>query len=137
MGWDIAGTKESVSSFKRDTFIDYVNNFYQAKNAILVIAGSFEEKEAIQLAEEGFLTMSNKNTQPFVPQVESQNAPATRVSFRETDQSHLALVFRSFSRFDPDRYALEVLDAILGGGMSSRLFEEVREKVKEFIINLT
>lgn len=128
MGWDIAGTKESVSSFKRDTFINYLNNLYQAQNAVLVIAGSFEEGEAKELTEEGFLTMSNKITQSFLPQKEEQASPATKISFRETDQSHLALGFRSFSRFDPDRYALEVLDSVFGGGMSSRLFEEVREK---------
>ncbi|PIS21504.1 hypothetical protein COT51_02420 [candidate division WWE3 bacterium CG08_land_8_20_14_0_20_41_15] len=128
MGWDIAGTKESINSFKRETFIDYLNNLYQAQNAVLVIAGSFEEKEAKEMAEKGFLKMSNKSTQSFLPQIESQTKPATKISFRETDQTHLALGFRSFSRFDPDRYALEVLDAIFGGGMSSRLFEEAREK---------
>lgn len=127
-GWSIAGEKETVVNFKREEFVDYFNTHYVAENTIVAVAGNVEPGEVKKKIENYFKSLRHgkPGTKPAV--AEEQKEPKQLINFKQTDQSHFILGFRSFDMFDERRYALAVLSKILGGGMSSRLFYEVRER---------
>lgn len=132
LGFDIIGTKETVTSFTRKTFTDYIDSLYKPSNAVLVISGGFKgsrfEKNYMHVLEEKFGEWKDSKTISFDVVKESQNKPQIRIKNKQTEQAHFCLGFRTFSYSDPRRYALSILSAMLGGGMSSRLFIEVRER---------
>lgn len=128
-GWDIAGTKETVSKMTRKKLVDYINKQYVAPNTIISIAGNFNEKLAIAKAEQYFSKIKTTNPIEKTKVTERQKKPEILLHFRETDQTHLCLGVRAFNLFHPQRYALDLLTVILGGMMSSRLFIEVRSKL--------
>jgi predicted Zn-dependent peptidase len=128
-GWDIAGTKETVSKMTREKLSDYMERQYVAKNTIISIAGNFDEKLTIQKVKKYFSKIKTKKPIEKPKVIERQEKPEALLSFRQTDQTHLCLGTRSFNLFHPQRYALDLLAVILGGMMSSRLFIEVRSKL--------
>ncbi|MBI4004797.1 insulinase family protein [Candidatus Roizmanbacteria bacterium] len=137
LGYEITGTKDSVRSFTRITFTDYISQLYHPQNAVLVVAGGFQHSKLfdpqfhriLALVEEKFGRWKpNGGTPEFQRVTEHQDKPQIQVVYKKTEQAHFCLGFRAFSFFDERKYALSVLTAILGGGMSSRLFTEVREK---------
>lgn len=127
-GWNIAGDKETVVKFNRNQFVDYFNSHYVAENTIVAVAGNVEPEEVKKKIENYFKTIRHGKSLDKLAVKESQTEPNLVVSYKETDQSHFILGFRSFRMFDERKYALAVLSKILGGGMSSRLFYEVRER---------
>jgi len=127
-GWSITGEKDTVVNFKRDEFANYFNTHYIAENTIVAIAGNVNHEEVKNKVENYFKTIRHGKSIGKLAVTEEQNETKQLISFKETDQSHFILGFRSFSMFDDRRYALAVLSKILGGGMSSRLFYEVRER---------
>ena len=128
-GWDIAGTKESVTGIDRQDLFNYMKSQYVASNTIIGVAGKIENSIAIKKVKKYFSEISS--TQPFgKPEViERQTRPECLLHFRETDQTHLNLGVRGYNLFHPKKYAQDILSIILGGMMSSRLFMEVREKL--------
>jgi predicted Zn-dependent peptidase len=128
-GWDIAGTKETVSKMNREKLIDYMEKQYVAKNTIISIAGNFNEKLAISKVKKYFSKIKEKKPIGKPKVIEKQEKPEVLLNFRQTDQTHLCLGVRTFNLFHPQRYALDLLAIILGGMMSSRLFIEVRSKL--------
>lgn len=128
MGWDIAGEKEIIHSLKRQDFIDYMNSLYSADNITVVVAGGMDEKAVLEDIEKYFGNMKSFDT--FKPElvVENQIKPNLLIKTKKTEQIHIALGVRTVSLDNPEKYPLAVLSSILGGGMSSRLFSEVREK---------
>ena len=127
-GWDIGGEKETVMSLKRDQFVNYFNTHYVAKNTIIAVAGNVDPEIIKNKAGEYFSTIRNSELVTKLPVVENQSEPALLVHYKKTDQTHFHLGFRSCNMFDERKYALGILGTVLGGGMSSRLFEEVRDK---------
>jgi len=128
-GWDIAGTKETVSKMTREKLSDYMERQYVAKNTIVSIAGNFDEKEAISKVKKYFSKIKTKKPIEKPKVLEKQKNPEVLLNSRQTDQTHLCLGVRTFNLFHPQRYAFDLLSAILGGMMSSRLFIEVRSKL--------
>jgi predicted Zn-dependent peptidase len=128
-GWDIAGTKETVSKMNREKLLDYMEKQYVAKNTIISIAGNFNEKLAISKVKKYFSKIKEKKPIEKPKVIEKQKRPEVLLNFRQTDQTHLCLGVRTFNLFHPQRYALDLLAVILGGMMSSRLFIEVRAKL--------
>ena len=128
-GWDVAGRKEVIGALKRDDFVDYHSKHYVAESTIVVAAGAFDENEAARKMEEKFSAISAAKKHPKIKTIESQGAPRVFLKTKESDQTHLILGFRAFGIFDERRHTLEVLADILGGGMSSRLFQRVREEM--------
>ena len=127
-GWDIAGEKEIVLGLKRNEFVNYFNTHYIAENTVVAVTGNIDP-EVIKEKVAGYFEHIRHSKKPEKPPVvEKQDNPAADIFYKETDQTHFVLGFRSFDMFDERRYALAVLGSILGGGMSSRLFDEVREK---------
>jgi predicted Zn-dependent peptidase len=125
IGRPVLGTAELVGAMERDVVIDYMGRHYGVGNMILVGAGRIEHGTLAALAADAFSGLS------------SGAAPATEPTryeggdFRENrdlEQAHVVLGFEGISYEDPDFHAASMLSTILGGGMSSRLFQEVREK---------
>jgi predicted Zn-dependent peptidase len=127
-GWPVAGTKENVARIKREEIFNYMKSQYVASNTIICIAGKIDSK-AVNKVKKYFSKI--KTTQPEfkLPVIEKQDKPQILLYPKKTDQTHLSLGVRAFNLFHPQRYALELLGIILGGMMSSRLFEEIRTKL--------
>jgi len=128
MGWDIAGEKAIINKITREDFQAYMQSLYSAHNMTVVVAGGFHSKKVEEYVAKYFGSMARFKTQVAPKVVEKQNKPAVMLKYKKTEQVHIALGVRTFSVHDDRRHALSVLATILGGGMSSRLFHEIREK---------
>jgi predicted Zn-dependent peptidase len=128
LGWDIAGEKDIIRSITREDFVAYMDSLYSASNMTIVVAGGINEKEIMDMINKNFGNMKKFATQKYEPIVEKQNKPTVLIKEKKTEQIHIALGVRTVPIDHPDKYPLEVLSAIIGGGMSSRLFLEVRER---------
>ena len=129
IGWNIAGTEETVKSFTREDFVKYCSEHYVASATTVVVAGGFDEVVTLKKIEKAFENISTGAPLPKVAVVESQGEPRALVQYKETDQAHLVLGFRSYGARSPHDPALSVLSGILGKGMSSRLFQKLREEM--------
>ncbi len=128
-GWDIAGTKDVVSKMTRKRLLNYRKRQYVAEKTVVAVAGNFNE-EAAKRALKRYFSRTKTGRPMKKPRVlEKQSSPNVLVHFRQTDQSHLCLGVRAFNLFHPKRYAQEVLAVILGGMMSSRLFQKIRTEL--------
>lgn len=128
LGRDIAGGKETVTKFTRQMFLDYISRHYQTTNMILGVSGKYNQKVLENLIKKHWVKYSKKRGGGWDKVKDSQNSPRLKLEFKETEQAHLAIGFKGFSYDDSRNPAQGVLAAILGGGMSSRLFMEVRER---------
>lgn len=128
MGWDVAGQKDVIRNIVKADFLSYLRSLYSSHNMTIVVAGGFNSKNVLQIVQKYFGTMKRFQTNSSLRVVEKQVKPAIFVKEKKTEQAHLALGVRTFPVHDERRNALSVLATILGGGMSSRLFHEVREK---------
>lgn len=128
MGWDTGGEKDVIRKIQREDFAKYMGSLYSADNITVVVAGGIASDTAEKLIGKYFNAMQRFDTLRYKKVGENQKKPEVFVKQKKTEQVHIALGFRTVPLEHPDRYALDVLAAILGGGMSSRLFHEVREK---------
>jgi predicted Zn-dependent peptidase len=128
-GWNIAGTEENVRSFTRDQFIKYRSEHYLASSTIVIVSGSFDEKETINKIENAFSTISTGPKSTKLAVKDSQKSPMIKTEFKETDQTHLVIGVRTFHIKDKRIPAMLVLSTILGRGMSSRLFSKMRDQL--------
>lgn len=128
-GWKIVGNEQTVKSFTQDDFKKYLTDHYVAESTIVIIAGSFDEKETLLKVEKAFSNISQAKKLAKLKVEEQQSKPQLLIKYKDTDQSHIILGMRSYdakSEYDP---ALTVLSTLLGGGMSSRLFQKLREEM--------
>ncbi len=128
-GWDTAGKKEIIAKLMRDDFIKYHNNHYVAPKTVIVVSGNIEHNDIVGKIKKLFKSIGNAKGKNKVPTKESQKKPEVKIFYKKTDQTHIALGVRSYNIFDKRRYAADVLATILGGGMSSRLFQLLRDKM--------
>ena len=126
LGWDIIGRKETVRGATRDTFTSYLNRWYHPPRMVLGVGGQVGDG-LLERAQELFGDMPQGATGEPEPAAPYENG-RVRVFTKQSDQAHLILGVPSYPIEHPDRYALQVLSTVLGGGMSSRLFTEVRER---------
>jgi predicted Zn-dependent peptidase len=129
MGWDIAGTKNVINSINRADFVSYMNSLYSADNMTVVVAGKVDEAKVKADITKFFSPLKKFKTFKPEPVMESQDKPEVRIKHKKSEQAHFAVGVRTSGLQDEtDRYPLSILSSILGGGMSSRLFYEVRER---------
>lgn len=126
-GWNVAGTKETVSRLSRKDFIQYRRAHYVAEATVIIVAGRFNERKILPLLKRSFALVSARKKEGKLPVDDSQKRPAVSIEFKASDQTHLLFGARAFPVTDPRVHALEVLAAVLGGGMSSRLFQRIRD----------
>jgi predicted Zn-dependent peptidase len=126
LGRPILGTKDTVESFNADLLRDYFTNAYTPRNLIVSAVGNLEHARVRTLVEEKFgsLAASGEALEEQAPTV----APKILVRNKELEQSHLCIGTSSYPQNHDDRYSSYVLNTLLGGSMSSRLFQNVREK---------
>ena len=126
LGKPTIGTKESVSSFKNESFKKYRDRLYRPNNVLAAAAGNLEHENLVELASKYFSTFKGKIEKKPLP--EPKISGEIRVKTKKTEQVHLCLGVKGPSQVDEDRYAFHLMETIMGGSMSSRLFQEVREK---------
>jgi predicted Zn-dependent peptidase len=128
LGWDIIGRKETVRAATRDTFTDYIGEWYKPERMVVGFGGKIDgDVRADVLDLLGDLEPASTGTPAPVEVLANGNA-RVKVHTKESDQAHLTLGVPSYPLVHPDRYPLQVLATVLGTGMSSRLFTEVRER---------
>ncbi len=128
LGRDQAGSKESVAGMTRTMIQDYIHRHYQPSNAVLAVAGHIDHEQAAEEAAAQLMGWKQSPGASYLPMDQEQTAARVKVEHKATEQAHLAMVLPGISHFDDDKYDLSLLNTILGQGMSSRLFLEVREK---------
>jgi predicted Zn-dependent peptidase len=128
-GWNIAGTPETVRAATRDQFLAYRSAHYVASATTVVVAGAVFAAEAERAVADAFAGMSATAKREKVAVQESQKEPAVHVEARTTDQTHLVLGFRAHDTYHSCQPALKVLAGVPGAGMSSRLFQKMREEL--------
>ncbi|MDP3661402.1 MAG: pitrilysin family protein [bacterium] len=128
-GWNIAGTPERVRALSRADFVAYREKHYVSGATTVVVAGAVSPEEAREAVARAFEGMSTSAKHPKITVVENQNAPSIRIEPRSLDQAHFVLGARSFNAYDKLLPALKVMAGALGAGMSSRLFQRMREEL--------
>jgi predicted Zn-dependent peptidase len=124
LGRPILGTPESVSAFKPDDLRGFLASRYRAGSMVISAAGNIRHETLVRLAEDMFGGLPAGETPPAVG---ASYVGGPRVSTRSFEQAHVVLGYRGLSYRDPDFYTAQVFSGLFGGGMSSRLFQEVRE----------
>ncbi|HXG35912.1 MAG TPA: pitrilysin family protein [Dehalococcoidia bacterium] len=128
LGWPTAGDEETVAALARQDFLDWLAGWYTPSNIVVSVAGKTSQQEVVSLTERYFDGKRPAASASFLPA--NGDMPAERLTYEERTlaQANLALGMPGLPRNHPDRYALMVLNSLLGRGMSSRLFKEVRER---------
>jgi predicted Zn-dependent peptidase len=136
LGMEIAGTEKTVAGMKRQDFLDYRKDFYTADNMILTVAGGVTSEKVNELLQKYFskLVVQQSNNLTIADFVVKQNEPSIKLHNKKKEQTHVILGFLADGKnYDSansgqKKYAQTLLSTILGGGMSSRMFLEVRER---------
>lgn len=126
LGREVLGTPETVEVLDRDAIAGFFRHWYQPRNLVAVAAGQLDHDELVDALEQSLGTLSG-GERP-VRQAPTADPAPRMVRVERTEQAHVALGWRAVDHNDPDRYALSVVNQVLGGGMASRLFQEVREE---------
>jgi predicted Zn-dependent peptidase len=129
LGRDIAGTKETVAMITRPMMFDYLARQYLPNNAVISVAGDIDHQEVVAKLGQSFGDWAGGVVSPRYATRDEQREPRLRVEQRDTEQAHLSLAVRGLSALHPDRFVLDLLNVILGEGMSSRLFLQIRERL--------
>ncbi len=126
LGWDILGTDETIRAATRHTFLTYLESWYRPERIVVGVAGDIGDGLVDRL--EGLLGgVQQRETGVAAPVVLPPDGPPVLLHTKKSEQAHIMLGVRGYELGHPDRYALQLLAVVLGGGMSSRLFTEVRE----------
>jgi predicted Zn-dependent peptidase len=126
LGREVLGSQESVSDMTSERIRQFFELHYRPGNMVAAVAGDLDHAQVAAGLEERFAGRSGGATPDRLPP--GDKVEPLRVSHRGTEQTHLVLASRSVDRSDPRRYSLAVLNHVLGGGLSSRLFQEIRER---------
>lgn len=128
LGRDIGGTRDSVMAMTRETVVGHVEQYYSPANMVISVAGNVDHDEVVAQVATMCQGWESVDIPSWTPFINKQDSAQFGMETRKTEQSHLAIALPGVSSTHPDRYALDLLSVVLGEGMSSRLFVEVREK---------
>ena len=127
LGRDIGGTRESISEMTRDMMLEHMARYYAPSNIVVSVAGNVTHQEVVQRVSALCEGWPSADPLSWAPVTHIQEASQLSLEYRRTEQTHLSIAVPGLSLEDPERYALDLLSVMLGEGMSSRLFVEVRE----------
>ena len=127
LGWDVIGTEATVRGATRETFMGYLDRWYLPERTVVGVGGKIGDDLVARL-EELLGDVPTGTTGTADPLVLPENGSPVRIHTKQSDQAHVVIGARSYPHGHPDRYVLQLLSTVLGGGMSSRLFTEVRER---------
>jgi len=128
LGMGVIGFTETVQALSRNDLYEYQKKQYTAPNIVVSVVGNLNHDDVVSRVKKNFSVLAKASLNTFVPAVEKQSVPLMTILEKDTEQTHMALGFHSFPRDHELRHALGLLHVILGANMSSRLFNEVREK---------
>jgi predicted Zn-dependent peptidase len=132
LAWDTLGTAEIIRGMKIDAFHNFMKDYYFPENMLLTVAGKFDEEEVLKLAQDHFGDIPGRGASKPVPndpqQINPTGTPQIKLLNRKTEQAHLLIGVRGNPLGHKDRAKETLLAIILAGGMSSRLWLEVRER---------
>ena len=128
LGRPVLGTSESIGAMSREAVARYWRRHYVPGNLVVAVAGNRTHDEVVELVSDAFEGAAGEPLGPRPGRREPRAHRGLQVRHKPTEQAHVVLGTRALSRSDPRRFALGVLNIAFGGGMSSRLFQEVREK---------
>ena len=128
-GWNIAGEKKNITGMKRDDFITYKKAHYLPEATTIVVSGHVTEKEVMKEVLKVFGKIVPGKKSKKLKVVEKQEKPEVLLKFKKTDQTHFVLGVRTYDLFSKKNAVLSLLGGVLGGGMSSRLFQKLREEM--------
>lgn len=128
-GWNIIGTKDNILKFTSQDLLDYHAKHYKnGSSTVIVIAGNFSEKKIMEKIRKNFSKLNRAKLN--IPEtLDQQKSSQILMEYRDINQTNLIIGFKAYNIFDKRHYALDILNEILGGGMSSRLFIAIREKL--------
>jgi len=129
LGRDVAGSKESVTAITRDKMLGYRQVQYLPGKIVVSIAGDIQHPETVAAVRQAFSELTNHQEPPPCLPYKQQMSRRVRIETKDTEQAHLCLALPGLSLSHPQRFTLDLLNTILGGGASSRLFTEVRDKL--------
>lgn len=127
LGRSITGTEKNLDYIRRKHLVDFQRTNYIAPATLVAAAGRLDHDKVVKAVNRHAKTWPNGERAKFSPAVEKQTKPNIRLFTKKTEQTQLALGIRTCPRHDERRFALRLLNAILGENMSSRLFQTIRE----------
>ncbi|MFC2022009.1 M16 family metallopeptidase [Chloroflexota bacterium] len=129
LGRDIAGNKESMAAITRDMMLDYIKSQYLPDSTVVTVAGNIPHQKVVAAVSQAIANWTNQQPRPKYSAYREQQNPRLQVERRDTEQAHLCLALPGLPLLHPKRFVLDLLNVILGEGMSSRLFTEIRDKL--------
>ncbi len=127
LGRDIAGTPETVAGLTREQMCGYLGQHYHSKNIAVSVAGLIESETAVAKIAAALSEFQPGRPAAFRGFEDGQQGPRLHVRYKRTEQAHVAVSTWAYRRLHPDRFVVSVIHGILGDGMSSRLFQQIRE----------
>ncbi len=128
LGRDVAGTEASVTAITREATLDYLRRQYVPNNIVISVAGAVEHGEVVDAVSAALGEWQRGEPSTWFPAIDGQRSSRAAVQYKKTEQAHIEIAVEGLSNKDPDRFAIDLISVILGEGMSSRLFLELREK---------
>lgn len=128
LGWDIAGPKSNIKAFQRKDFIKFLQRNYIAENIVVGVAGNIDLKKAKKAVSTIFSAVASGKKVKAKKADDTQTKPQLTIQNKKFDQTNFVVGCRAYHRTHKNRAAVSVLASVLGGGMSSRMFMEVRER---------
>ena len=127
LGYQISGKKETVRSITRQEIIDFMSQYYVSENIVISVAGNIREEEVLELLEANFARIPEGPRQPdcTIPIYH----PSIYTKEKDVEQLHLNIAFESIVSDAEEKYALTILNSVLGGSINSRLFQVIRENL--------
>ncbi len=129
LGRDVAGSKESVAAITRDMMLDYLAHQYLPSNTVVGIAGALQHQEMATAVGQALGDWTDQQPRPGYSEYKEQKFPRMHIEKKDTEQAHLCLALTGLPLLHPKRFTLDLLNVILGEGMSSRLFTEIRDRL--------
>jgi predicted Zn-dependent peptidase len=129
LGRDIAGDGESVAGISRETMLDYLGHQYLPSNTVVSIAGDLKHRQMVSAVKQALGGWADRQPRPGYQKYEEKPFPKLKIECKETEQVHLCLGLNGLPLLHPRRFVLDLLNVILGEGMSSRLFTEIRDRL--------
>jgi len=127
IGMPILGTYESLQRINRDKIVQYISNHYLPENTVIAVAGNFDDNNLIDLIKRNFGSW-HSDKEPIKQFEKAKFKVSNRIKQKDIEQVHICLGFEGIEHGNDDLYALLALNNVFGGGMSSRLFQKIREE---------
>lgn len=128
LGRDDAGSEETVALLQRQQMLNYMNEYYRPNTLVISVAGNIDPAEVVSLTERLFKDWEAHQHAGWTPSPPPQDAVPVAVINKETEQANICLATLGIAHSSPDYYPFMILNALLGDGMSSRLFQTIREE---------